>query len=379
VQVSSDIRRPAADGCQNFLTTGMLEETFQHPEKSPDVPAPRGRDLSNREAGTRKERSQAVDGTETHGSKYKMEEVPRSVELKSLVKDALNRSVFEAGQWLKELFETIKDYGEWKTFDNFVHGEFGITPKTAGRLMFAYDMKELFKANGRLLPISERSVRPLTQLDVAKQRTKKKLTLEELQLKAWDLAITVKQRSTPTWIDVMRAVRQLMTPTPDESTDKAFRIYRRDANRVRLVTAKMVKQMPGLVWFLECTDPKTRRQKKEMGKMLADLTTSLDGQRFTFQGGWEPNRKLFEEGDYLAALAKAKRLESETEKLEFKAARLKRMVIIWRVRASRLNRRGTVTFKSTLEPEPLPPVQPLPDTAYRDSLDMWINRNQKSD
>jgi hypothetical protein len=53
--------------------------------------------------------------------------------------------------------------------------------------------------------------------------------------------------------------------------------------------------------------------------------------------------------------------------------------MIWRVRATRLNRRGVVTFKSTSEPEPPPPAHPLPDIAYDQSLAMWINRDQKSD
>ena len=110
-----------------------------------------------------------------------------------------------------------------------------------------------------------------------------------------------------------------------------------------------------------------------MGKMLAKLTMSFDGDRSVFQDGWEPDKKLFEKGDYLAALAKAKRLESET-------ARLERTVMIWRVRATRLNRGGAVKFKSTSVPKsPSNPVHPLPDAAYADSLEIWINRNQKSD
>jgi hypothetical protein len=62
-----------------------------------------------------------------------------------------------------------------------------------------------------------------------------------------------------------------MARKPDESTDKAFRTYRAHVNRIWSETAKMTKQMPDLAQFLECTDKKTRRQKKEIGRMLAKL------------------------------------------------------------------------------------------------------------
>jgi hypothetical protein len=81
-----------------------------------------------------------------------------------------------------------------------------IKVRTARRLMFAHRMKELLKAHGRLLPVSEGSVRPLLEeLREDRQRTKIKLTLEELQLKAWDIACLMKQKSTPTGTDVRRA------------------------------------------------------------------------------------------------------------------------------------------------------------------------------
>jgi hypothetical protein len=127
------------------------------------------------------------------------------------LKEALLQQSFEAGKLLIEL-EQEKDYGEWRTFENFVESEFRINPRKAYRLMFAHRMRELFKAHGRLLPISEGSVRPLSELRVELQRTKIKLTLEELQLKAWDIAVAMKQRSTPTGTDVRRAVRRLMGP-----------------------------------------------------------------------------------------------------------------------------------------------------------------------
>jgi hypothetical protein len=159
------------------------------------------------------------------------------------LKEALLHQSFEAGKFLIEL-EQEKDYGEWGTFENFVESELRIKPRTAYRLMFAYRMRELFKAHGRLLPISEGSVRPLSELQVDRQRTKITLTLEELQLKAWDIAVAMKQRSTPTGTDVRRAVRRLMAPKPDESTDQAFRAYRRHVYRIRTELATATKQMP---------------------------------------------------------------------------------------------------------------------------------------
>lgn len=157
--------------------------------------------------------------------------VSRSTKI-ALIKDALQHHGFEAGKFLTEL-KNEKDYGEWVTFENCVKAELGIEVRYAYRLMFAYEMRELFKKHGRLLPVSEGSVRPLEALKVDKQRTKKKLTLEELQLKAWEIAVTMKQKGTPTEVDTRRAVRQLMAPKPDESTDQAFRAYRTHPHRIR--------------------------------------------------------------------------------------------------------------------------------------------------
>jgi hypothetical protein len=149
-------------------------------------------------------------------------EPSRLAQIIASLKEALLQQSFEAGKLLIEL-EQEKEYGEWGTFENFVESELRINPRKAYRLMFAYRMRELFKAHNRLLPISEGSVRPLSELREDRQRTKITLTLEELQLKAWDIAVAMKQRSTPTGTDVRRAVRRLMAPKPDESTDQAFR------------------------------------------------------------------------------------------------------------------------------------------------------------
>jgi hypothetical protein len=67
-----------------------------------------------------------------------------------------------------------------------------------------------------------------------------------------------------------------------------------------------------------------------MGKMLAKLNMTFDGQRSVFEGNWKPNKRLFKKGDYLAAL--------------LKAARLERMVVILRVRDF-LHRTGVNTSK----------------------------------
>jgi hypothetical protein len=282
-----------------------------------------------------------------------MEGVTRFAEIIASLKEALLHRSFEAGKFLIEL-EREPNYGEWGTFENFVQSELRIKPRTAYRLMFAYEMRELFKEHGRLLPVSEGSVRPLSQLRVDRQRTKITLTLEELQLKAWDIAVSMKQKSTPTGTDVMRAVRRLMAPKPDESTDQAFRAYRTHIHRIRSETAKMTHQMPDLAEFLECTDKKTRRQKKDIGRMLAKLTVSFDNQRSTFEGNWKPDKKLFEKGDYLAALSKA--------------ARLERMVVILRVRDF-LHRTG---FKVSCLKAEATSAHPLPASAYANSLNMWI-------
>jgi hypothetical protein len=285
-----------------------------------------------------------------------MEEVTRLAQTVALIKEALLHRSFEAGKFLIEL-ETGANYGEWKTFQNFVESELRIKVRTARRLMFAHRMRELFKEHGRLLPVSEGSARPLDRLDEGKQRAKIKLTLKELQLKAWDDAVAMKQRSTPTGIDVMRAVRRLMAPVPDESTDQAFRAYRRHANRVRTEVATMIRRMRDLAAFLTCEDKKTKRQKKDMGKTLEKLSMSLSNHSLTFSGMWVPDQKLFEKGDHLAALSKVKKLE--------------RMVAILRVH-DWCRRSG---FKS---PAILPasPVQPVPDSAYAQSLEMWAGTSR---
>ena len=87
------------------------------------------------------------------------------------LKEALLQQSFEAGRLLMEL-EQEKDYGEWESFENFVESELRIKPRTAYRLMFAYRMRELFKKHDRLLPVSEGSVRPLSELRVDRQQTK---------------------------------------------------------------------------------------------------------------------------------------------------------------------------------------------------------------
>jgi hypothetical protein len=299
---------------------------------------------------------QAVDGTVPNWVNYQMVEVTRLAQIIASLKEALLHRSFEAGKFLIELEKESK-YGEWGTFDNFVESELRIKVRTARRLMVAHQIRELFKENGRLLPVSENSVRPLSeQLREDRQRAKKKLTLDELRIKAWDIACLAKQRSTPTGTDVSRAVRQLMTATPDETMDKAFRAYRRHVNRVRSETARMTKQMPELAGFLECVDKKTRRQRKEMGKMLAKLTMSFDGHRSVFEGDWKPDKKLFKKGEYLAALSKAVRLESE-------AKRLQRRCVILVVRDF-IHRTG-----SKVPPPKV--VHPLPDIAYAESLDIW--------
>jgi hypothetical protein len=113
-------------------------------------------------------------------------------EIIASLKEALLQQSFEAGKLLIEL-EQGKTFSEWEAFENFVQSELRIKPRTAYRLMFAYKMREMFKKHGRLLPVSEGSVRPLSQLRVDRQRTKIPLTLEELELKAWDIAVSMKQ------------------------------------------------------------------------------------------------------------------------------------------------------------------------------------------
>src|ERR1700692_1237812 len=111
--------------------------------------------------------------------------------LPTAIREALQHQSFEAGRLLIDLSKE-PDYGEWKTFDNLVQLEFRILPRYAYRLMFAYRIREFLKEHGRVLPIAEGQVRPLRQLRTDKQR-KGKLTLEELQLKAWDIAVAMKQ------------------------------------------------------------------------------------------------------------------------------------------------------------------------------------------
>jgi hypothetical protein len=247
-----------------------------------------------------------------------MEEVSRLAKIIASLKEALHHRSFEAGKFLIEL-EKEANYAEWGTFENFVQSELRIKVRTARRLMFAHQIKELFEAHGRLLPVSEGSVRPLLEeLREDRQRTKITLTLEELELKAWDIAVAMKQKSTPTGTDVSRAVRRLMARKLDESTDKAFRTYRSHVNRIRTELAAMTKRMRDLAAFLRCDDKKTRRQKKDMATTLEKLTMSINKHYLTFAGTWVPDKKLFETGDYFAALARA--------------ARLERMVVIFRVR-----------------------------------------------
>jgi hypothetical protein len=71
-------------------------------------------------------------------------------------------------------------------------------------------------------------------------------------------------------------------------------------------------------------------------------------------GNWKPDKKLFEKGEYLAALSKA--------------ARLERMVVILRVRDF-LRRTG---YKVSPPEADAIPAHPLPDAAYADSWDTWI-------
>jgi hypothetical protein len=280
-------------------------------------------------------------------------------EIIASLKEALLQKSFEAGKLLIEL-EQEKSYGEWGTFENFVESELRIKPRTAYRLMFAYQIRELFKAHGRLLPVSEGSVRPLSELRVERQRTKITLTLEQLQLKAWDIAVAMKQRSTPTATDVRRAVHRLMGPKVDTSTDPAFRAYRRHFHRIKTELATATKRMPDLAAFLESEDKKSKRQKKEMAKLMEKEVMSLNSHYLTMAGTWEPDEKLFEKGDYLAALAKVKRLESE-------AAKFQRTVIISRVR-DWCRRSG---FKQSVAKLPAGPAHPVPDVSYAKSLEMW--------
>jgi hypothetical protein len=165
-------------------------------------------------------------------------------------------------------------------------------------------MQELFKAHGRLLPISEGSVRPLSKVNNEQQA-------EELQLKAWDIACTMRQRSTPTEADVIRAVRQLMTPKVDESTDIAFQYYRRHANRIRTELARMTTHLGDLAAFFDCDDKNTGRQKRDMAKTLKTLATSFDKQHLLFAGQPIPDNELTVKVGNLLALLKANTIEDE--------------------------------------------------------------------
>jgi hypothetical protein len=287
-----------------------------------------------------------------------MEEVSRLAKISASLKEALHHRSFEAGKFLIELEEEA-DYGQWKTFENYVQSECRIKVRTARRLMFAHRIRELLKAHGRLLPVSEGSVRPLSEeLREDRQQTKIKLTLEELQLKAWDIACLMKQKSTPTGIDVRRAVRRLMGPKVDMLTDPAFRAYRRHFHRIKTELATATKRMPDLAAFLEGDDKKTNRQKKEMAKLIEKMAMSLNRHASTFSGTWEPDQQLFEKGDYLAALSRVRQLES-------KVASLERMTVILRVH-DWFRRSG---FKEIAE-SPSPPVS-LPNAIYVQSLEMW--------
>ena len=82
---------------------------------------------------------------------------------------------------------------------------------------------------------------------------------------------------------------------------------------------------------------------------------SLNQHYLTFAGTWEPDRKLFEKGDYLAALAKSKRLE--------------RMVVILRVHD--ILCRSNHPLIECGDPKADAPAHPLPDVAYAQSLGMW--------
>ena len=77
-------------------------------------------------------------------------------------------------------------------------------------------------------------------------------------------------------------------------------------------------------------------------------------------GTWEPDEQLFQKVDYLAALAKVRRLES-------KAASLERKVVILRVH-DWCRRSG---FKESIAKLPASPARPVPDTTYAESLAMW--------
>jgi hypothetical protein len=226
--------------------------------------------------------------------------------------------------------------------------------------MFAYRMRELFKKHDRLLPVSEGSVRPLSELRVERQRTKITLTLEELQLKAWDIAVAMKQRSTPTGTDVRRAVRRLMGPKVDTSTDPAFRAYSRHFHRINTELATATKRMPDLAAFLESADTKSKRQRRDMAKLMEKEAMSINSHYLTMAGTWTPNKKLFEKGDYLAALAKVRRLES-------KAASLERKVVILRVH-DWCRRSG---FKESIAKLTASPAHPVPEVAYTENLEMW--------
>jgi hypothetical protein len=181
-----------------------------------------------------------------------------------------------------------------------------------------------------------------------------------LQLKAWDIAVAMKQRSTPTATDVRRAVHRLMGPKVDTSTDPAFRAYRRHFHGIKTELATATKRMPDLAAFLESDDTKSKRQRKDLAKLMEKEVMSLSSHYRTMAGTWSPDEKLFEKGDYLAALAKVKRLE-------FEAAKFQRTIIILRVR-DWCRRSG---FKGSIAKLPATPAHPVPDTAYAENLAMW--------
>jgi hypothetical protein len=71
---------------------------------------------------------------------------------------------------------------------------------------------------------------------------------------------------------------------------------------------------------------------------------------------------LLQTGEYLAALSKVRKLES-------KAARLERMVVILRVHD--FLRRSNHSLVKCADPKAGAPAHQLPDIAYTQSLDMW--------
>jgi hypothetical protein len=123
--------------------------------------------------------------------------------------------------------------------------------------------------------------------------------------------------------------------------------------------------MPDLAAFLESEDKKSKRQRKDLAKLMEKEAMSINSHYLTMAGTWSPDKKLFEKGDYLAALSKA--------------ARLERMVVILRVH-DWCRRFGV---KEPMVKLPASPAHPVPDAAYTESLEMWtrsvgVNPSPKS-